>query len=44
MSVGCTLLLNDGTIIALAIVAIVAPWFRIIHLEVLRFELGNLFD
>ena len=44
MSAGCTLLLNDGTIIGLAIEAIVAPWFRIIDLEVLGLQLINLID
>ena len=42
MSAGCTLLLNDGTIIALAIVAIIAPRFRICDFEVLRLQLVNL--
>ena len=36
--------LNDGTIIALSIVAIVAPRFRIIDFEVLRLKLFNLID
>ena len=44
MSAGCTLLLNDGTIIALAIVAIVSPWFWIIDFEVLGLQLFNLID
>lgn len=44
MSAGCTLLLNDGTIIALAIVAIVAPRFRIIDFEVLGLQLIYLVD
>ena len=44
MSAGCALLLNDGTIIGLAIVAIVSPWFRIVDLEVLGLQLINLID
>lgn len=44
MSTGCSLLLNDGTIIALAIVAIVSPRLRIIDFEVLRLQLIYLVD
>lgn len=44
MSAGCTLLLNDSTIIVLAIEAIVAPWLWVIDFEVLRLQLIYLVD
>ena len=44
MSACCSMLFNDGTIIALAIVAIVSPRLRIIDFEVLRLQLIYLVD
>ena len=44
MSAGCTLLLNDSTIIVLAIEAIVAPWLWVIDFEVQRLQLIYLVD